>query len=80
MKSIEEVFGPGPEAFIEKYGEAELKKTQSNPEYMVREYLMESEDQLTREESPHPLGTRIDLIVTEPDGHWIKLKFLKKKN
>lgn len=80
MKSIKEVFGPGPESFIEKYGESELKKTQSDPEYMVREYLMESGDQLTREESPHPHGTRIDLIVTEPDGHWIKLKFLEKKD
>ena len=56
-----------------------LRKSQKDPEYLVREFLLEEGDTIKVNETPHVLGTRVDVIVTEPDGHWIKLKFIKIK-
>lgn len=79
MKTIEEVLGDGPEKFIETYGLEEFKKTQDDPEYLIKNYLADEGDDVKREVIPGNNGySQIHIIVTEPNGHWLKFKFLKR--
>ena len=71
MKKIENM--PDPATL----DQVELRKSQSDPEYMVRKYLAEPDDVVTSEIITHPLGTEIHIRVTEPSGKWSKFKFLR---
>ena len=77
MKNIIEVLSPGPEALLEEWGLEEFKKTQQDPEYLIRNYIMEDGDGLSIETYPHPKGKEFHYKIVEPDGHWVKLKFVK---
>lgn len=69
-----------PEEFIAEYGLDELKKTQNDPEYLVRTYIAEDQDSISIETFDHLCGTEIHIKVTEPSGKWRKFKFLKKES
>ena len=79
MKNIGKVLSPGPDALLKEWGVEEFKKTQQDPEYLIRNYLMEAGDGLSVETHPHPKGEEFHYRVTEPSGRWVTLKFVKGK-
>lgn len=79
MKNIGTVLSPGPDALLKEWGADEFKKTQQDPEYLIRNYLMEAGDGLSVETYPHPKGEEFHYRVTEPSGRWVTLKFVKGK-